>query len=139
MKYLAALLILLLLGGCSRVFIYDLATPSNSRNIPADSLKWKYDAGVLSEIVVRNSNDEVMRLRVTPGTTLDVVTTENIEHNFDLQSLVVQDNGEGLLGSNTAWRGYDQKQGAQRTVLVREIATIKVWSMIPAYARINVK
>jgi hypothetical protein len=139
MKHLAALLILLLLSGCSKVYTYDLATPSNSIDIPRDSLKWEYDAGVLTEIVVRNTNDEVMRLRVTPGTTLDVVTTENIEHRFDLHSLVVQDNGEGLLGSNTAWRGYDQRQGAERTVMVREIATIKVWSNIPAYARINVK
>jgi hypothetical protein len=138
---LTSILVVLLLtfGGCSKIYIYQLIVPSEVKNIPADSLKWSYADGIITEVVVRNNDGEIVRLKVDDRTIFRVITTEKEEHNFLLRSLKVEDRGEGLLGSNTTWRGYDTRQGAERSVMVREVVTADIWSRIPAYSRIQIK
>lgn len=131
--------ILLLLAGCSYPRTYHLVTPSEVKGIPADSLKWSYSNGVVTEIAVRTDKDEIMRLPVDEETQLQVITTEREEHFFRLKSIVVDDKGDGLLGATTSWRGYDTRQGAERSVMIREVAEMKVRSRTLPSRRILAK
>ena len=136
MKRYSILLLLLISAGCSDLFTYALVSPSQVKGIHPDSLRWKYSDGVVTEIPVRNGNDDIMRLRVSPTTILFVRTTEREEHHFRLSSVVVEDKGEGILGASTSWKGYDTRQGAERTVMIREVMETKILSREPAQERL---
>ncbi len=128
--------LLLVAAGCSTIYKYQLVAPSEAKGIHPDSLKWSYSNGLITEIAVRNDNDEVLRLPVDQRTLLYISTTAREEHHFRMQSIVIDDKGDGLLGSTTSWRGYDTRQGAERTVALREVAEVKIWSRFPASRRI---
>lgn len=122
------------LHGCMPQYRYELARPSEYRGQLADSLRWEYSGDVITGVWVRN-NGEVQRLGVGPKTILEVRTTSNELYRFYLQSIEVQDNGEGVVGATTVWRGYDTRQHAKRSVLLREVDHIEIVSDRPAVPR----
>jgi hypothetical protein len=138
-RSLSLLTLILVLNGCGSRFTYELVTASRVREVSPDSLKWTYTNGLVTEIAVRDEHGDLLRLPVDPETQLHVTTTERDEHYFRLQSIVVEDKGEGLLGSTTSWRGYDTRQGVERSVMIREVTSIKVLSRIMANRRISTK
>lgn len=131
---------LLLLGSCQKIYTYRIVSPAQVKNIPADSLKWQYSAGIVTSIPVQPIDDErIMRLAVDESTQLVLKTTERDEYRLQLRSVVVEDKGDGLLGATTSWRGYDLRQHALRSVMIREVTDMKVWATSPAVERISPK
>lgn len=137
-RILFVLIATISIAGCTKLFRYDLVKPSEVKNIHPDSLKWKYTNGVLTKMPVRDKEDGLFWLDVTEKIVLDVETIENDRYFFRMQTVTGFDEKEiGLLGSNAAWRGYDTRNGAERTVYVREIRTVKVVSHgLPSTQRI---
>lgn len=128
-KILVVLIATISFASCSPIFRYDLVKPSEVKNIHPDSLKWKYTNGVLTKMPVRDKEDGLFWLDVNDKIFLDVETIENDKYSFRMQTLTASDEKEsGLLGSNAMWRGYDTRNGAERTVYVREVRTVKVVS-----------
>lgn len=128
---------LLSLSSCTPLYRYRFIDAASVKGIPADSLKWNYKDGQLTDLPLLDSHGEVVRLAVDKYTYLYVRTIEGVEHYFEMPSLVVEDHGDGLLGSNTLWRGIDARQRAERSVYVREISTAEIHSRHPAFARIK--
>src|SRR5687768_13972645 len=110
MRRTLLILCLLFIAGCSPHYTYHFVEPDDANGIPSDSLKWKYVGGVVTEITVRAKNGEVMRLSIDEETILYVLTTEKDVLHFRFPTITVEDRGQGLLGSNTVWRGYDNRQ-----------------------------
>jgi hypothetical protein len=131
--------LLALFGGCSPQYRYKFLDKEAAKNIPADSLKWNYQQGKLSDLPVMDRHGNVVRLAVDRDTYLYVRTTEKVEHYFEMPSIVVEDHGEGLLGSSTMWRGIDARQHAERSIFIREIEVVEIQSRHPAYSRIQTK
>lgn len=136
-KGVVVLFLLLLVAGCSPHYTYYFLDEEHARDIPADSLKWRYSNDLVTEITVRSKDGEIMRLAIDASTVLYVRTTENDVLHFRFPTIKVEDKSEGLLGMNAVWTGYDNRQGAERTVFVREVAEAKIWSMHPAHARVS--
>jgi hypothetical protein len=131
-----AITLLLLVSGCSPLYRFGFIDKESAKGIPADSLRWNYIDGKLVDLPVLDSKGNVVRLAVDRNTYLHVRTTENDEYYMEMLSVMIEDKGDGLLGSNTIWRGYDARQGALRSVLVREVVKAEVHSRHPAYRRI---
>jgi hypothetical protein len=126
----------LLIAACQQMFYYDMVSPSAVKGYHPDSLKWQYTNGAPSRIPVRDKNDELMWLSVNESTVLEVKTIEGEQFFFRLQSVVGDEQGDGLLGSNTAWRGHDVRAGVERSVYLREVGQVKIRSSTPATERI---
>jgi hypothetical protein len=122
------------LSACATKYQYNLALTSEHRAVMADSLKWAYTDGLVSGVWVV-SNGQPAWLRVTPKTILTVRTTAGETYRFYLQTITADESGDGLLGATISWTGYDTRQHARRTVLLREVTMVEISSDLPAELR----
>lgn len=132
MRSFFSCLLLLLLISCAKQYSYELLKPEGMQGLHPDSLRWKYAGAKIMEIPVMASDGRAYWLKVDPGTKLELTTTDNEMFRFYIESIRVEDQGEGPLGATTAWRGYDTRQHAERSVMLREVTDIRVISGTPA-------
>lgn len=129
MKPRALPLLLLLLAGCQRTYTYEFPKdPQRSYRPVEDLLRWRYEGSTVVNVPVRDEQGRLARLAVTPKTKLEVKTIYGDLHRFQLQTVVVDKDAEGIFGMNAKWTGLDMLQHANRTVFAKEIESLKILS-----------
>jgi hypothetical protein len=120
--------LLLVLIGCAPQFYYHFPKENELRGIRADSLKWRYAANSVVQVPVASDEGKLYWLDVTPKTKLEIKATDGVIYRFYLQSIHIENDQDGILGTSAIWTGYDLLEHVRRSVFAREILTLTVIS-----------
>jgi hypothetical protein len=130
--------LLFLVFSCGRTYIYQFPPAPEKRVRPLEDWnRWHYQGSTLLNVPVVDLDGNRGRLAVGPKTKLEVKTIYGDLHRFQLQSIVIDKDAEGIFGMNAKWTGYDLLQHASRTVFAKEIESLRILSPEKAVGQVD--
>jgi hypothetical protein len=115
----------LFLASCQTLYTYRLPNDSE-RKLFKDSLHWGYTGNLITSIPVVNDEGKIFRLPVTDKTKIEVKSMYGEISRFYIQSITIAGD-EGIISTKT-WSGYELLSHTRKTIMVNEIAEMKILS-----------
>jgi hypothetical protein len=100
---------------------------SEQKRFPKDSIAWGYTGMTITSIPVVDGEGKMFRLQLTPKTKIEVKTVYGEVYKFYIQSIKISGT-DGFLGGDQMWEGYDIFNHVQKSIFVKEIVTMTIYS-----------